>query len=722
MQQMIGILFSKDRGMQLDATLRSFFRHCRDTGMVDLKVLYSASSALHEQQYDDLRREYGSVQFLKEEFFRNDVLTLLMSREYALFLADDAVFVREFRLADAVESLQGHTDAIGFSLCLGENTTGHGPQDAPRNIPALTEISEGIVKYRWLEAEHDFGVPLELSGSVYRTPDLLALVKQLPFTCPADLEAGLDAHKSLYAPYRPFLLCPRKSIAFRNPVDETPSGSPDGSAGGFGVEKLAVMFRDGLRIAVEAYDGFTPACRKQAVEPQFRQNEQKRPRVSVVIPCPGHAREHLPETLSSVLHQVFRDFEIILVHEDGGADAQDMSGLLTPEDASLSIRTLRCEAGSRAALLNRGVSEAAGEYVLHLDSGDTIASDALQFCVALLDSNPAVAVAYTDSIVSTGEESWRENAGEFELQKLMNSCEIPACALYRRFLREQAKGFKENAGDESWDFWLTCCELGFQGRRIPEPLLARRASGSGNSSEDQSAAAEIKARLMLAHPGLFDIAARNQAETLLANSLARWNQKEGEEITRMLEATSRALSQQDLQGAATILAACAQKHPAYTGTYLALSELMIGEEQLEAAAAILEAGVGVVSEEAVLLKRLGSIRYSTGDAAGAEKAFLDALALSPRDPDILLSLANVYNGEDRFAESLERLQDVLKLIPRDVEVWISAALAADRLQDYDKAQFAFDRACALDPEHPLVKKLAAMSLENERKGPEETGE
>ncbi|MCE5242585.1 MAG: glycosyltransferase [Syntrophobacteraceae bacterium] len=719
---MIGILFSKDRGMQLDATLRSFFRHCRDTGMVDLKVLYTASSALHEQQYDDLRREYGSVEFLKEEFFRNDVLALLMSREYVLFLADDAVFVRGFRLADAVESLQGHTDAIGFSLRLGENTTGRGPQDAPRNIPALTEVSEGIIKYRWIEAEHDFGVPLELSGSVYRTQDLLALLKQLPFMGPADLEAGMDAHKSLYAQYRPFLLCHRKSIVFRNPVDKTPSGSPDGSAGDCGVEKLAVMFRDGLRIAVEVYDGFTPESCKQAVEPQFRQAGKKRPRVSVVVPCPGHAREHLPETLSSVMHQVFRDLEIILVHEDGGTDVEDASEILTAEDASLSVRTLRCETGSRASLLNRGISEAGGEYVLPLDAGDTIASDALQFCVALLDSNLAVAVAYTDSIVSTGGESWRENAGEFELQKLMNSCGIPACALYCRFLWEQAKGYKENAGDETWDFWLTCCELGFQGRRIPEPLLARRPSGSEDSSKDQSVAAETKARIVLAHPGLFDIAARNQAESLLANSLVRWDEKEGAEITRMLEAASRALSRQDLQGAATILAACAQMYPAYTGSYLALSELMIGEEQLEAAAAILEAGVGVVAEEAVLLKRLGTIRYSTGDAAGAEKAFLDARALSPRDPDILLSLANIYNGEERFAESLERLHDALKIIPRDVEAWISAALAADRLQDYDKAQFAFDRACALDPEHPLVKKLVAMSLENEGKQPEESGE
>lgn len=50
----VGIVFSKDRGMQLDAVLRSFYRHCRDIQTIDIQVLYTTSTPVHQRQYNTL--------------------------------------------------------------------------------------------------------------------------------------------------------------------------------------------------------------------------------------------------------------------------------------------------------------------------------------------------------------------------------------------------------------------------------------------------------------------------------------------------------------------------------------------------------------------------------------------------------------------------------------------------------------------------------------------
>ena len=54
--QIIGLIFSKDRAMQLDGTLRSFYMHCKDAQSTDLTVIYKTSNALHDKLYDALKK------------------------------------------------------------------------------------------------------------------------------------------------------------------------------------------------------------------------------------------------------------------------------------------------------------------------------------------------------------------------------------------------------------------------------------------------------------------------------------------------------------------------------------------------------------------------------------------------------------------------------------------------------------------------------------------
>ncbi len=171
------IIFSKNRAMQLDATLRSYLKHCKDFGKSDVYVLYLATNEFHKQQYRILASDakYSSVpiKFVPEKDFRNDLIALLSGIDYVLFLTDDNIFVKDFTLQSILNALQKNSDAIGFSLRLGKNTTYCYPFDKNHSLPEFEICGNSILKFNWTNAEYDFGYPLELSSSIYRISSAL---------------------------------------------------------------------------------------------------------------------------------------------------------------------------------------------------------------------------------------------------------------------------------------------------------------------------------------------------------------------------------------------------------------------------------------------------------------------------------------------------------------------------------------------------------------------
>ena len=119
--QITVIVFSKDRPLQLDGTLRSFFARCQDADRCQTKVLYRAS-AEYQPLYDALIRAYPSVGFVAEHDFRSDLLKLLSVSEAVLFVVDDNMFIRNFTATEMVDALRDHPQAVGFSMRLGRNT------------------------------------------------------------------------------------------------------------------------------------------------------------------------------------------------------------------------------------------------------------------------------------------------------------------------------------------------------------------------------------------------------------------------------------------------------------------------------------------------------------------------------------------------------------------------------------------------------------------------
>jgi glycosyltransferase involved in cell wall biosynthesis/MoaA/NifB/PqqE/SkfB family radical SAM enzyme len=241
------------------------------------------------------------------------------------------------------------------------------------------------------------------------------------------------------------------------------------------------------------------------------------PRVTVVVPCYNYAR-YLPDAVESVVAQTFRDWELVIV-DDGSTDG---SLAIAAELAAAHpdrIRVVAQEnAGQPAIARNRGIAEARGEYVLCLDADDRIAPTMLARCVALLDAEPEIAIAYTDRRDFDGVEQVIR-AGEFDAGILPYHNHLSYCALFRKEVWDAVGGYRTNVkGCEDWDLWIAAAARGFRGRRIPEPLFWYRRHDTGLYQEALGGFADIQARIILNNREAYPAVVVDEASRRVAGS------------------------------------------------------------------------------------------------------------------------------------------------------------------------------------------------------------
>lgn len=291
--------------MQLEATLGSFFRHVVVADAAQMTVLYCASSSKHKSQYLELEREFrAQVGFVQETSFRRQVLELLrtspsalapgprhtlsetlLSRisvqekpvtrptSFVIFLVDDNLFVRSFDLDAAIRALDLNSDALGFSLRLGRNTTHCYVLDREQSLPRFESLPESVLKWRWSRADGDFGYPLEVSSSIYPLETVIGLLKRTEFSDPNTLESQMFRQERRFVRQFPVLLCYEKSVVFSVPLNRVQQvyGNRAADMNESSSEALAELFDQGQRIRLAALEGFVPSACHQEVGLQFEQ-------------------------------------------------------------------------------------------------------------------------------------------------------------------------------------------------------------------------------------------------------------------------------------------------------------------------------------------------------------------------------------------------------------------------------------------------------------------
>jgi glycosyltransferase involved in cell wall biosynthesis len=198
------------------------------------------------------------------------------------------------------------------------------------------------------------------------------------------------------------------------------------------------------------------------------------PNVSVVIPCFNHG-EFLQEAVDSVTSIKRYDVELIVV-DDGSTDERTLSEM--DELTAQGVRVVRQENKGLASARNTGILVSEGKYIVPLDADNHLRAGYIEHGIRILDSIPEVGVVYGDA-EHFGTRTGRWHVGPFDSNRLLESNYIDACAVYRRSIWIENRGYDGTMpvqGAEDWDFWLSTLEHGWQFAYVPEILFEYRVA------------------------------------------------------------------------------------------------------------------------------------------------------------------------------------------------------------------------------------------------------
>lgn len=100
------------------------------------------------------------------------------------------------------------------------------------------------------------------------------------------------------------------------------------------------------------------------------------PKISVIVPM-YNVRDYIEECLRSLQQQTFGDFQAICVDDGSSDDTLNVARNCVAGDDRFEFVSAPCNSGL-SATRNRGIDDAAGEYLIFLDSDDYLALDALE--------------------------------------------------------------------------------------------------------------------------------------------------------------------------------------------------------------------------------------------------------------------------------------------------------------------------------------------------------
>ncbi|PKH41344.1 Glycosyltransferase involved in cell wall bisynthesis [Nocardioides alpinus] len=195
-------------------------------------------------------------------------------------------------------------------------------------------------------------------------------------------------------------------------------------------------------------------------------------KVSIVIPC-YNGTDMVHAAVSSALAQTHPETEVIVVN-DGSTQTETLRALGELEGAG-EVRVIHQDNQGLSAARNRGIQDAAGDYILPLDHDDEIRPTYAAQAAAVLDGQPNVGIVYARAErfgASTGQ--W--DLPDFDLSTMFERNIIHPCGMFRRSDWQEANGYSTDlrVGYEDYDFWIRILGLGRDVVRLDDILFRYR--------------------------------------------------------------------------------------------------------------------------------------------------------------------------------------------------------------------------------------------------------
>ena len=196
--------------------------------------------------------------------------------------------------------------------------------------------------------------------------------------------------------------------------------------------------------------------------------------VSVIVPVYKTKIAFLKACIESVLNQSYKDVELILVDDASPDDCGILCDEYSKKYPEIVAVHQECNKGVSVAR-NRGLEVASGEYLIFLDSDDTLDSKTLEVLVGVCIKNDSDVVLFDYSQRNKRFSLFSESVDKFDYNQKKNIYErliIPrkcdgvllcgvCCKFYRlSFLKKNKIQFpKTIASAEDQIFFLTCLNV-----------------------------------------------------------------------------------------------------------------------------------------------------------------------------------------------------------------------------------------------------------------------
>lgn len=241
------IVFSKDRAMQLDLFLRSFYHFVEDAPRYTITVLYTYSKKDLGVAYD-LLIDKSPALFYKERDFKSDLIGLVTDVPYTVFFVDDNIFKCSVNLYDEqMDIFNSYQNIVCRSLRLHRNLS----YCYPARVKMTPPVFDDAGMFIWRGQKGDYGYPFSVDGHIFRTSLIKEMVITLDYTNPNTFEGDMQHWKTT----QDYMICYDDSIIMNNPVNKVQNVN-DNIHGNVSAEWLNEKFLQGKRIKLEPFVGF----------------------------------------------------------------------------------------------------------------------------------------------------------------------------------------------------------------------------------------------------------------------------------------------------------------------------------------------------------------------------------------------------------------------------------------------------------------------------------
>ena len=168
--------------------------------------------------------------------------------------------------------------------------------------------------------------------------------------------------------------------------------------------------------------------------------------------------------------------------------------------------------------------------------------------------------------------------------------------------------------------------------------------------------------------------------------------EENETVDALFELGITYYQQREFKRANELFFKLKELDPSYTSVYPNLARGLEEENQLEKAAEVIREGLKMDQYNYDLFAVGAEIALKLEDEDVAENYYLKAQALAPENEGLELAYINLLLKQERFEDAILIIEKALSHEQVDPQFYWDAAIAYDKLENYEKAEQSFKRA------------------------------